>query len=274
MYLLSARRKGNFRSTSRLQWVRRVPCFPLFTLLVSMAALTVSMSSDAATASEKQNARKQIYNHAMKLATADIARVAERKQWKDHQVKVNVFIPSEVSSFPACKTPLQGALPTGDKMDLARLRYDIRCEDGAGWEIGVTVKPDIYIPVVVAKTVLERGEIVSANNIELKKRNISSSRSGYITNPDDAVGLTVKKRIRDMQPIAPSQLEQPILVNRGQQVLMIAEQDGIEARTMGEAMKNGRKGDLIKVRNLGSKKIVTATVDGAGVVRMLYAPGQ
>ena len=220
------------------------------------------------------SARKQIYALAVDVATADINREAKRKNWKDFNAKMNVFIPSEVSRYRVCSQPLQAALPTGDKRDLSRLRYDIRCEDANGWEVDVTVKPDIYLPVIVAKNTLERGTVISPSDIELKKRNISSSRAGVITNPDEVVGLTVKRRIRDLQPISPAQLEQPIMVERGQRVVIIAEQDCIEARTMGEAMKKGRKGDMIKVKNESSQRVVSAIVDNMGVVRMLYAPGQ
>ncbi|MGL4860764.1 MAG: flagellar basal body P-ring formation chaperone FlgA, partial [Enterobacteriaceae bacterium] len=201
--------------------------------------------------------------------TSDVARMAKQENWGDYQIKVNVFIHTEANSFPPCKSALQASRPQGDKVDLARLRYDIRCEDGAGWETGVTVKPDVYLPVVVAKRTLQRGEKLAANDIELKKRNITSLHNGYITDPDDVMGLSVKKRIRDMQPISLSQLDQPMLVDRGQQVTILAGQDGIEIKTLGEAMKKGRKGDLIKVRNLSSGKVVTATVVDLGVVRVM-----
>ncbi|SFC01745.1 flagellar basal body P-ring formation chaperone FlgA [Pragia fontium] len=240
----------------------------------SLVLYIVAMASSASAAPSSNSARKQVYALAVEQAGSDIAQIAKRKGWKGYNSKVNVFIPNDVSRNKACRTPLKASSPAGNKMELSRLRYDIRCEDGSGWEVAVTVKPDIYLPVLVAKNTIERGEKITAGDIEMKKRNISSSRNGFISNPDEAVGLTVKRRIRPLQPIIPSQLEQPILVNRGQRVIMIASQDGIEARTMGEAMKNGRKGDMIKVKNLSSKKVVTAVVDGMGVVRMLYAPGQ
>ncbi|MBF7995246.1 flagellar basal body P-ring formation protein FlgA [Rahnella sp. SAP-29] len=254
--------------------IKRKEVFRLSGLfLLCIAALPPALANPNASAA-KGTARKQIYHQAVTAATADISRVAGQKNWKDFQSKLNVFVPAEVSRFQPCARPLTVAMPQGDRLDLARLRYDIRCPAANGWEITVTVKPDIYVPVVVAKNTLERGYKVGPNDIEMKKRNISSSRNGYLTDPDDAVGLTVKKRIRDMQVIVPSQLESELLVNRGQKVIMIAEQDGVEARMTGEAMKNGRKGDMVKVKNLSSKKTVTAVVDGMGVVRMLYAPGQ
>ncbi|QKJ85629.1 Flagella basal body P-ring formation protein FlgA [Paramixta manurensis] len=257
MSILTLRRKNIFRLGGILWlWLAALP-----------PALAVKpMTSNSA--------RKQVYQRAVEAASSDINRVAQQKNWRNFHSKLNVFIPAEVSSFRPCSRPLSVALPQGDRLDLARLRYDIRCEGNSSWELAVTVKPDIYLPVVVAKNTLERGSNVRAEDIELKKRNITSSRGGYLIDPDEAIGLTVKKRIRDMQVIAPSQLDSPLLVDRGQKVLMIAEQDGVEARMMGEALKKGRKGDMIKVRNLSSKIVVSAVVDQAGVVRMLYAPGQ
>ena len=130
------------------------------------------------------------------------------------------------------------------------------------------------MPILVTKNTVERGDLLSAGDVQLKRHNISNLRGAFLTDPDDVVGLTAKRRIRPLQPLSSSQLDMPILVSRGQKVIMIASQDGIEARTLGEAMKNGRKGDLIQVRNLTSKKTVSAVVDQSGVVRMPMAMGQ
>lgn len=232
---------------------------------------TLSLSSHAAV--NAQNARKQIYNQAVATATADIQRIAKQRKWQDYTSKLNVFIPSEVTRFTRCDRPLISSLPAGDRRDLARLRYDIRCEGHSSWEVAVTIKPDIYLPVLVAKNTLERGKLLSAADVEMKKHNVVGLRDGFLSSPDDVVGHTLKKRVRDLQPIAPSHLMQAIMVERGQHVLMLAEENGVEARMMGEAMKKGRKGDMIKVRNLSSQKVVNAIIDGPAVVRMLVAPG-
>lgn len=220
-----------------------------------------------------QNTRQQIYARAVAQAESDIAQAAKRSGWPTYSVKVNVFIPNEVTGYQRCTEPLSVALPAGDRLNLSRLRYDLRCAS-QDWETNVTIKPDIYLPVLVAKHSVERGVKLTANDLELKRHNISNLRNGFITDPDDAIGLTVKRRTRPLQPLTPSQLEQPILVKRGQQVVMIASQEGIEIRTLGEAMKNGRKGDLIQVRNLDSKKSVSAVVDDLGVVRIPFALGR
>jgi len=233
-----------------------------------------SLSFFSAAAPEAQTARKQIYNQAIASAGADIKRVATLKKWQGYQSKINVFIPGDASRLARCPRPLTVAMPVSDRPDLSRLRYDIRCEGANGWEINVTVKPDIYLPILVARHTLERGKLLAASDVEIKKKNITGLRDGIIVNPDDAVGLTVKKRIRDMQPLSPSLLEQPVMVERGQRVVMLAVQEGIQAKMIGEAMKKGRKGDVIKVKNLSSQRTVSAVVEGPGVVHMMLAPEQ
>ncbi|MEA9444926.1 flagellar basal body P-ring formation chaperone FlgA [Candidatus Fukatsuia symbiotica] len=220
----------------------------------------------------EQSVRKQIYARTAASVSADIARTAKRKNWQDYRVQMNIFIPSEISYYAPCHSPLQVADPDESRSDLARMRYVISCEDPHSWEVAVTVKPDIYLPIWVAKKSIERGKKITPNDIELKKRNISGLFGNYLTDPDEVVGFTVKRRIRDLQPLSVSHLEQPTLVTRGQQVLMIAEQEGVVAQMLGEVLKNGHKGDRVKVKNLSSGKTVNATVDGIGIVRMLVGP--
>lgn len=253
--------KRYFPST-RLVFIR----IPRRLLLLSVSLISLYA---AAANSADIHARKQIYTQALHAASADISQTAKNKNWQGYRVKMNIFIPSEVSRYKWCQGGVRVAAPASGQRDISRLRYDISCPDAQGWEVSVTVKPDIYLPVWVAKNTLERGKVVAPDDIELKKKNISTAQGGYITDPDEIIGLTVKRRIRGLQVVIPSQLEQPVLVTRGQQVLMIAEQDGIEARMLGEALKNGRKGELIKVKNLSSKRTVTAIVDDMAKVRML-----
>ncbi|EKN3857995.1 flagellar basal body P-ring formation protein FlgA [Yersinia enterocolitica] len=259
----------SFGSTGKHNFLSTRPLFiRLSRRWLLLSACLISLYATTANSAEI-HARKQIYAQALHAASADISQTAKNKNWQGYTVKMNIFIPSEVSRYKFCRGDVRVTAPTNGQRDISHLRYGISCPDDFGWEVAVTVKPDIYLPVWVAKNTLERGKLVAPDDIELKKKNISTAQGGYITDPDEIVGFTVKRRIRNLQVVIPSQLEQPVLVTRGQQVLMIAEQDGIEARMFGEALKNGRKGELIKVKNISSKRTVTAMVDDVAKVRML-----
>lgn len=245
----------------------------LFRLKVSAIFIAV-LALPAHAQPEPSTARKQVYVRVQQQAADTIRQEAERHRWEDYQAKLNLFIPSEISQYAPCPAPLSLSMPGGEHLDLRRLRFEVRCEAGNGWEVAVTVKPDIYLKVLMAKETLERGHVLSASDLTRRKFNISNLRSGYLTRPDDAVGLTLKRRVRELQPISQSQLDSPVMVERGQRVMMVAIQDGVEARTMGIASKKGRKGEMIKVKNESSEREVTAMVVDMGIVRTGFTSGR
>ncbi|MGY5365934.1 flagellar basal body P-ring formation chaperone FlgA [Enterobacter oligotrophicus] len=236
---------------------------------VSVALLCL-FALPASAQPQNSTARKQVYARVQQQAAETIRQEALRNGWEDYQAKLNLFIPSEIAQYAPCPAPLSVTMPGGEHLDLRRLRFDVRCDAGNGWDVAVTVKHDIYLQVLMTKETLERGHVIAASDLTRRKFNISNLRSGYLTRPDDVIGLTLKRRTRELQPLSMSQLDSPVMVERGQRVLMVANQDGVEARTMGIASKKGRKGEMIKVKNESSEREVTAMVVDMGVVRTGY----
>ncbi|VEB41976.1 flagellar basal body P-ring biosynthesis protein FlgA [Chromobacterium violaceum] len=58
-------------------------------------------------------------------------------------------------------------------------------------------------------------------------------------------------------------------MKRGDAVSIVARQDGIEVTSAGEALANGRQGEVIRVRNTSSNKIINARVSAQGEVAPL-----
>jgi flagella basal body P-ring formation protein FlgA len=66
-----------------------------------------------------------------------------------------------------------------------------------------------------------------------------------------------------------SQLVAPVLVKRGEPVVMQARRDGIEVSTTGEALDAGGRGAAVRVRNGASGQILRMRVTGPGTVEPL-----
>lgn len=245
-----------------------------FRLLAALLPLLIPPLAASAKDTAPPSARKQIYAAVQDHTATLIRQEARRKRWPDYQARMNIFIPAEASEYRACRQKLAVSLSGAESPDLHRLRFNVSCGDRQDWESSVTVKPDIYLPVIIAKTAIERGQVLSHVDVTTKKININRTRGEYLTQAEDVAGMTVKRRIRARQPITKHQLEMPLLVERGQRVMMVAEHNGVEARTAGEAMRKGRKGETIKVKNQSSGKVVTAVVTERGVVRTVSDPGR
>jgi flagella basal body P-ring formation protein FlgA len=65
-------------------------------------------------------------------------------------------------------------------------------------------------------------------------------------------------------------LEDPPLVEKGKRVLIRAENELIRVTTLGKVLEEGRAGDQIQVMNIGSGKVVLATVVGPGTVEVVF----
>lgn len=215
------------------------------------------------------SAAAQIEQAASKAAQAEIRTMARGQGWGKYGVQPETVLPPEAAALPQCpKTPVATPTP-GSKRMLYRLRYDIICPGEQGWALTVALKTAVNLPVVVAMHTLERGRVIDSQDVVLKVQDIAPLNGLFLTNPQDATGQTVKRRINASQIVTPALLEQPVMVERGQNVLITARLEGIEASTSGEAMKQGRKGEVIRVRNTSSQRIVDAVVVSPGVVRII-----
>lgn len=233
--------------------------FPLF-----FAGLSLVCS-----AANAADATHQLDKIARKSAQAEVKEMAQNQGWGKYDLQLETVLPTEASTLPACKKNLL-ATPAA-RRTLYRLRYDVTCPDAQGWTQTVAVKTAVNLPIVVALQTLDRGRVIDAQDVVLRVQDIAPLNAQFFTTTEEAIGQTVKRRITSAQIVNSAQLEQPIMVERGQSVLMVARQNGIEASTSGEAMKQGRKGDVIRVKNISSQRTVDAIVVSPGVVHILVA---
>jgi flagella basal body P-ring formation protein FlgA len=67
-----------------------------------------------------------------------------------------------------------------------------------------------------------------------------------------------------------SHLQLPVLVKRNEEVELIARGKNFIVKAKGVALENGRLGEVIRVRNKDSQKVVFAKVVGERLVEVSY----
>lgn len=214
----------------------------------------------------QNTARQQINARVVEEAGKAIAALAQRTGWRDYRYTLNVFMPSSVAALPACGQPLRLSGTTLQQKNLARQNYRVACGGGEPWQAVVTVKADLYLSVAMAAREITRGETLTPDALIMKKFNISNLRGEPLLSREEVTGLTAKRTLRAWKPILRTQLQQPLLVKRGQAVTISSETDDIHAQTAGVALKSGHLHENIKVQNSSSERVIEATVTGAGRV--------
>ena len=95
---------------------------------------------------------------------------------------------------------------------------------------------------------------------------ISQIRGNYYFSINDVVNMEIKRQLKPGAAITRSNLRPPMLIEKGDSVVLSAKIGSLKVRTTAIAMSNGRKGQQIRVKNKQSKRIVDARVTGPGAV--------
>ena len=85
-------------------------------------------------------------------------------------------------------------------------------------------------------------------------------RTEYLQDVQNVVGLVPHRLIRAGSPVTMSYFQQPIAVRSNQPVRIILRYRGIELSANGITMTRGRIGEMIRVKNAQSQKILSAKV--------------
>lgn len=240
----------------------------LFSAEVILACM-FALPGYAAVHPVQHSAREQINAQVIEAAGQQVDALAQKQQWQNYRYTFNVFIPSAIATSPPCSSTPHAELASPPELAASRMNFDVKCADAQGWKVSVAVRPDVYVAVVMPRGIIERNSVLTADDLELKKYNISTQHNGLIMNLDEAIGLTSKRTLQPGKPLTHSQLLEPLLVKRDQPVTLVSHEGNITASADGIALKDGHKGDVIKIRNSSSQRIVSGQVVDIGVVDTL-----
>ena len=138
------------------------------------------------------------------------------------------------------------------------------------WTLYIPIHVHAWAPAVVAATNLAPGTKLTAADLTVARLDVLATNGAYLTDPGQAEGMVLRANIRAGAPILKPLLDQPIVVHRGDTVVLALFDGGITIRTSVVAMEDGRVGDRITVENSDSKKTVRATVADSGAVELHF----
>lgn len=127
---------------------------------------------------------------------------------------------------------------------------------------------DIYADVIVAQHFLRKYHEIQAGDIQIANKNIAVLPQDVITEEKEVLGKRTTLSVNNQEVLRLSLLETPPLVNKGDRVVLLIENDEFKITALGEVRESGRKGDRIKLVNLSSKKEVYGRVLNANTVQV------
>ncbi len=199
-----------------------------------------------------------------------LSAVKERLSWLSGRVTLKRFVlePEKIEAPQGSKIRLRfrGQPKLGANIALIEFEKD-GIIVGRARAVGLV---EAEIPVLVAKRPLARHTILSEEDLALELKPASRLPKDVLTNKKEAVGKRLKMSLRAGQLVRAYALEVPPLIKKGALVRIVAEGPGFTVSAVGEARQDGRPGQIIRVRNLSSKREVFARVVDEKTVKVNF----
>ena len=91
-----------------------------------------------------------------------------------------------------------------------------------------------------------------------------------LSDPEQAVGKVLTTAVRVNAEITRNMLKKATVVKRGAMVKIVAESGPLLITTFGLSEENGGRGDVIRVKNISSNKIIYTKVVDQALVQVTY----
>jgi len=186
---------------------------------------------------------------------------------EDAEARISVGKLDSRLRLAQCDQALVVTTPHG-KENQARRTAGVNCRGSKPWTIYLSAKVSLMKQVLVTSRALTRGSIITKKDLQLKVRDITRLHQGYLEDPAEALGKTLKRGMRKERVITPRLITAPLMVKKGNQVAILTDTPGIKVRVAGKALANGALGDRIRVKNQSSKRELEAIVTAPGVVKV------
>ncbi|MDH3584654.1 MAG: flagellar basal body P-ring formation chaperone FlgA, partial [Phycisphaerae bacterium] len=160
---------------------------------------------------------------------------------------------------------------------LGRVPLMLRVYDDRRLVTSRRLRVDVKVrrPVVVARSGLTRGRILSPSDLKLEPRWLSSALDPPVEQMADAVGRQLVASVTADGLIRQDHVRSADLVRRGQLVTVRCLSGGLVIKTVARAIEAGGSGEKIRVRNERTREDFMVRVSGPQeAVLMLEASGQ
>ena len=171
-----------------------------------------------------------------------------------------------VQRWPNIQGKVRWSLPT---LRFLPKRVSLIAEQGHGkhkrrWYVPVHVKWMKNVITlkhnVSARSMLDRSMLIK------QRKNIAGLRGQVWSDAADVEGLQTLRSLQKGSVVVSSYVKRPPLIQRGDIVTILVEVAGIKVRAEGVALKSGRKGDRMLVKNIRSNQTVHSIVQDAHTV--------
>jgi len=194
----------------------------------------------------------------------------------DLEVRVAQPLPAvpEAADVSPDEIRIEPYLPDSLPRGRTRMRVAVHVKGRLRTDLPVTVDVTEYQHIAVATRLITRGQLLTDGDLKSERRPITGPVQ-YVSLAN-AVGREAKRSFRPGEPIRTYDVqdtreESPILVKYRDTVRLVARKGQLTVTlSAAEALQQGRLGDVVRVRNVVSKRVIVGKVVGPGELEVRF----
>ncbi|MGM0418744.1 MAG: flagellar basal body P-ring formation chaperone FlgA [Thermodesulfobacteriota bacterium] len=140
--------------------------------------------------------------------------------------------------------------------------------EGKEYSVKFITRLEKSVKMVCASGDLPKGKIITPSDLDIKKVLLQKKKTDYFSDKNFLIGKKLRTNYQEGEIIASSMIFKPSLIERGDDVQIIALSSAFSVVTDGEAMAKGHLGDIITVLNKRSGKKVRGEIISSNGVKV------
>jgi flagella basal body P-ring formation protein FlgA len=226
-------------------------------IFISVAFFVISLSGFAA------DLNKIIKENIISLYEIDTSRCDIEIQKNRIQINPDEFDSLQIN--PLAGSILDAQLVPHGSISLRVKFYKNNKEIKKGQ---IRIKIRHFENVLVSIDRIKRSEILTPEKYMMKWMEITSLTENPVTSEDEFSGKWAVRNVGKGQILTSRMFEIIPAITSGQEVSILYKSTGLEITARGTALQSGCIGDLIKIKNIQSRKIIACTVMDDETVRV------
>ncbi len=149
---------------------------------------------------------------------------------------------------------------SGQYQGLVLLTVQLQVDGREVRELPLRLSVDVMHPVAVTKTSVQSGDKFSTDNVSLTRWPQAKTPPNAIRDLNGVLGHTSSAYLAPGSVVVLNDLYDPPVVRRGTEINGVMEQGNVELSVLVRAIEDGKMGDVIRVENTDSHKLLKAKV--------------
>ncbi len=126
------------------------------------------------------------------------------------------------------------------------------------------------IDAVVATRFLKTDELIDAGDLKTVEMRVYQMKHPFITDRSEVIGKSAARPLPPDIPLRPAFVKLPVVIKKGDRVLIEARRGGLSIRAYGVTKSNGQLGQTVMVANLDSGRELRAKVVASNLVEVEF----